>query len=142
MDLSIPLNGNFQKHLLALHVRYINVKIISPDGVMKRVTFLFNSGSLDAITMVVNLMLDSMECSVDASVAASSKTFLIMALKKLAHRSKCVLLVKFGTQYLGSFHPRRTILRCIFYLSYLYIPENLVLLVQAILNIKVLNQPM
>ena len=60
-----------------------------------------NNGLPNVISTMVNLMIHPKEYYVAASSAASSKPLLRMAVKKLAHWSKCVLLVKLAAHDLG-----------------------------------------
>ena len=68
---------------------------------MKWGTLFFNNGFPHAITTMANLMLHSMECYVAASAEVSIKPLSRMALKKLAYRSKCLLLLNLTAHDLG-----------------------------------------
>ena len=76
---------------------------------MKRGTLFFKSSLPHANTTMLNLKIYSMECSAVALEAAPIKPLLRMAVKKLAHRSKYMLLVKLSAQDIGRCRLWRTI---------------------------------
>ena len=115
-------HGNCQKHLLVLHVRYLNVKII----------LLRRSDEMgDLILQQWLSQCHHYDGKLDASrngvfygrISSSIKQAIVEnGSEKLSHRSKCVLLVNLTAHDLGRCRLWKTILCRSFALRYLRIP--------------------